>query len=51
MGPRRYTLQNLFRRLGQKDDPWKGMQEGAVSLAPAREALDTLLAEEAAGDG
>lgn len=50
MGPRRYTLQNLFRRLAQKDDPWEGIRNRAVSLAPAREALDPLLAEEGEGE-
>jgi bifunctional non-homologous end joining protein LigD len=27
-----YTIQNIFRRLGQKDDPWRDMQEQAQSL-------------------
>lgn len=46
MGPRRYTLENLFRRLGRKDDPWKGMARRARSLDGPREALDRLLEEE-----
>jgi DNA primase len=28
--PRRYTIKNIFRRLGQKEDPWKGMSRRAV---------------------
>ncbi|MGD2071774.1 MAG: non-homologous end-joining DNA ligase [Gemmatimonadota bacterium] len=46
MGPRRYTLENLFRRLGHKDDPWKGIGRRARSLGAPREALDRLLEEE-----
>lgn len=34
---RRYTMQNLFRRLGQKEDPWARIDDEAVSLeAPQR---------------
>lgn len=36
IGPRRYTLRNLARRLGQKEDPWKGIGRHGRSLdAPA----------------
>ncbi|MEJ2563876.1 MAG: non-homologous end-joining DNA ligase, partial [Anaerolineales bacterium] len=28
-----YTLENIFRRLGQKEDPWKGMMRHARSLS------------------
>jgi bifunctional non-homologous end joining protein LigD len=35
--PRRYGLRNLFRRMAQKDDPWKGMDRHARGLrGPAR---------------
>lgn len=27
-----YTMENIFRRLGQKEDPWKGMRRHARSL-------------------
>jgi DNA primase len=27
-----YTIRNIFRRLGQKDDPWRDMREQAQSL-------------------
>lgn len=40
-GPRRYTIANLFRRLGQRDDPWRG-GDGGQGLAQARKALDAL---------
>ncbi|MFW6200893.1 MAG: non-homologous end-joining DNA ligase, partial [Gemmatimonadota bacterium] len=40
MGPRRYTLENIFRRLSRKDDPWKGMDAGARSIASARTRLE-----------
>jgi len=32
VGPRSYTLDNLFRRLGQKDDPWAAIDEVARPL-------------------
>lgn len=30
--PRRYTIRNIFRRIGQKEDPWKHMLDHAVRL-------------------
>jgi bifunctional non-homologous end joining protein LigD len=39
LGPRSYTLANIFRRLGQKADPWQGMFEGAASLKEAQQRL------------
>lgn len=32
MKPDRYGLKNIFRRLGRKEDPWKGMGRHAVVL-------------------
>ena len=32
MKPDRYRLKNIFRRLGRKEDPWKGMGRRGVSL-------------------
>lgn len=29
--PQKYTMQNIFRRLSQKEDPWKNMHKKAVS--------------------
>jgi bifunctional non-homologous end joining protein LigD len=46
MGPRRYTLSNLFRRLGSRDDPWTGMGRRARSLDEPLERLDELRAGE-----
>ncbi|MGM0691509.1 MAG: non-homologous end-joining DNA ligase [Pseudomonadota bacterium] len=40
--PDGYTLENLFRRLGQKGDPWARMFEKAVDLLEAREAFEQL---------
>lgn len=37
--PRSYTIRNLKRRLGQKDDPWADLHRHARPLALAREAL------------
>ncbi len=31
MTPRKYTIANIFRRLGNKDDPWAGISRAAVS--------------------
>jgi bifunctional non-homologous end joining protein LigD len=35
-----YTMENIFRRLGQKEDPWKGMMRHARSLDEPRSRLD-----------
>ena len=40
-----YSIKNIFRRLGQKDDPWKGMQRHARSLNKPRQELEQLAAE------
>lgn len=42
LGPRDYTLRNLFRRIGRRDDPWQGMRRRAHALGPARERMDRL---------
>jgi len=39
-----YTAQNVFRRLGQKEDPWKGMMRHAHSLDGAQSQLDEMAA-------
>ena len=51
MEPRRYTLANLFQRLGQKDDPWAAIDAEATALAAARKTLDTWLPEAGGGQG
>jgi len=42
LGPRSYAVRNVFRRLGQRPDPWETIAERARPLAPARERLDEL---------
>jgi bifunctional non-homologous end joining protein LigD len=44
--PDRYTIKTIFRRLGQKDDPWEGMGRHGVSIATSRDALRELLEKE-----
>jgi bifunctional non-homologous end joining protein LigD len=39
---RSYTIENIFRRLGQKDDPWKSFYDDAVSLADYEEKIEAL---------
>lgn len=40
MHPQRYTLTNIFRRLGAKDDPWTGIDRNPVSIEALGKALD-----------
>lgn len=44
--PRRYTVRNVFRRLGQKADPWAGLDGDASDLAGPLEKLDELQEQE-----
>jgi bifunctional non-homologous end joining protein LigD len=44
LSPRKYTIENVFRRLGQKDDPWAGIDREAQSLANARARLQDIVA-------
>lgn len=37
-----HDLRNLFRRLGQKDDPWKGMHRHAVAIDAHRTHLEKI---------
>ncbi len=39
-GPRSYTIGNLFRRLGRKDDPWAGIDREAGTVGRALERLE-----------
>lgn len=41
--PRAVTIHTIFRRLGQKDDPWKDLARHRRSLAKAREKLEAQL--------
>lgn len=45
LSPVSYTIENLFQRLGQTDDPWSGMGRRARGLTGPREALNALLDE------
>lgn len=38
--PRRYTVKNLFQRLGQKEDPWAEIDRHRVRLGHALERLE-----------
>jgi len=44
VGPRDYTVDNVFRRLAQRDDPWAGMMRHARSLNGPRRRLERLAA-------
>jgi bifunctional non-homologous end joining protein LigD len=41
LGPRSYNMANIFRRLGQRDDPWRDMYRHARGLAKVRDRLET----------
>jgi bifunctional non-homologous end joining protein LigD len=41
-----YTMANIFRRLGQKEDPWRDFTEKACKLDDARQQVDKLLETE-----
>ncbi|MCB9787684.1 MAG: ATP-dependent DNA ligase [Deltaproteobacteria bacterium] len=47
LGPRDFTIANVFERIADRDDPWDGMRRHARSLGPARERLTRLSADEA----
>jgi len=36
---RSFTVRNVLRRLGQREDPWKGMARRARGLGTARRRL------------
>lgn len=42
MTPRKFGLRNIFRRLSQKEDPWRGMARHAVSARKLEEKLSAL---------
>jgi bifunctional non-homologous end joining protein LigD len=41
-----YTIQNIFRRMGQKEDPWRRFGQHAQALEEARNRLDELKDQE-----
>ncbi len=42
IGPQRYTVHNVFRRLARRDDPWADIDRHARPLAHARDRLEGL---------
>jgi bifunctional non-homologous end joining protein LigD len=48
--PQRYTVRNLFRRLGQKADPWEDPDDDSSGLAGPLKKLDELEQDEPVGD-
>jgi len=42
LGARDYTVENVFRRIARRADPWADWRRRARSLEPARERLDEL---------
>ncbi len=42
IGPQSYSLANIFRRLGQIDDPWRDIDRHAVSVGAVSRRLDRL---------
>jgi len=44
--PRDWSIENIQNRLGQKEDPWKGMMRHAQSLESHQEKLKELLSDE-----
>ena len=47
LAPDRWNIHNLFRRLGAKADPWRGMQQQARPLSEAWHRLDDLTTSQA----
>jgi bifunctional non-homologous end joining protein LigD len=47
LGPRKYTIENIFQRLGKTRDPWSGMMRHAKSLEAPLKRLDRLVSESA----
>jgi len=43
MRPDKYTIKTIFRRLGQKGDPWKNFTKHASALKKPRKILDSML--------
>lgn len=42
MHPQRYTIENIFRRMGQKSDPWADIDRHTRNLDPPQEKLERL---------
>jgi bifunctional non-homologous end joining protein LigD len=50
VNPRDWTIKNIRNRLGQKDDPWRGMMRHAQSLATRVDQLHALVENEEPAD-
>jgi bifunctional non-homologous end joining protein LigD len=44
LGPQRYTIRNIFRRLARKRDPWAEIERYARPLHAAQQRLGALAA-------
>lgn len=40
LGPQSFNIENLFRRLGQKQDPWSGMGRHGVDMESIAQAME-----------
>jgi bifunctional non-homologous end joining protein LigD len=46
LGAQTYTIANIFRRLGQKQDPWRTFSRHGQKLQSRRSSLDRLLLQQ-----
>lgn len=46
LGPQRFTLANIFRRMGQRQDPWHDMHRKAVSIRTFEEGVSQITGED-----
>jgi bifunctional non-homologous end joining protein LigD len=42
LGPQKFNIKNLFRRLGRIEDPWRNMTSSEQALGPARDRLERM---------
>lgn len=43
MSPQKYNIKNIFRRLSQKEDPWKDFSNHALSISDPKEELRNMI--------
>jgi len=41
-GPSDYTIENIFRRIGQKEDPWKYLFQSGRPITPIKRKIESL---------
>ena len=46
LSPQSYNIKNIFRRLASKEDPWRDIEDSAVSLTSAIKKLDKIFKED-----